>query len=155
MNLECLIGTQHAECPLVPVRRDHQVSRRVRIPVQQHEGSLAAVDDETRLVVGIGGATEDAAVLLVRALDVLQAPRGPESLQNQPRTRKRISRPTTVRSSRPMPRSTNACQLATSPTIQPKFWPKKPVMNESGRKIVAITVSCFVVTLRRFDAVER
>ena len=31
-------------------------------------------------------------------------------------------------------------------TIQPKFCPKKPVMNVSGRKIVAMIVSCFVVS---------
>ena len=47
-----------------------------------------------------------------------------------------------------MPRSANACQLETSSTIHPKFCPKKPVRNESGRKIVAITVSCFVVDVQ-------
>ena len=40
-------------------------------------------------------------------------------------------------------------------TIQPKFWPKKPVMKVSGRKIVAMIVSCFITTLSRFETVER
>ena len=39
-----------------------------------------------------------------------------------------------------MPRPTNAGSPPTWSTIQPKFWPKKPVMNISGRKIVAIVV---------------
>ena len=41
------------------------------------------------------------------------------------------------------------------PTIQPKFWPKKPVIQLSGRKMVAITVSCFMTLLSRFETVER
>ena len=41
------------------------------------------------------------------------------------------------------------------PTIQPKFWPKKPVMNVSGRKMVAMIVSCFITVLSRLETVER
>ncbi len=33
--------------------------------------------------------------------------------------------------------------------------PKKPVSQLSGRKIVAMIVSCFITVLRRFDTVER
>ena len=33
-------------------------------------------------------------------------------------------------------------------TIQPKFWPKKPVIQASGRKIVAITVSAFITRVQ-------
>ena len=40
-------------------------------------------------------------------------------------------------------------------TSQPKFWPKKPVMNVSGRKTVAMIVSCFITVLRRFETVDR
>ena len=40
-------------------------------------------------------------------------------------------------------------------TIQAKFWPKNPVRNDSGRKMVAMTVSCFMTTLSRFDTVDR
>ena len=34
-------------------------------------------------------------------------------------------------------------------TIQPKFIPKNPVMNVKGRKIVATSVSCLVVSFWR------
>src|SRR5215813_11388735 len=34
-------------------------------------------------------------------------------------------------------------------TSQAKFWPKKPVMNVSGRKTVASTVSCSMVAFCR------
>ncbi len=36
-----------------------------------------------------------------------------------------------------------------------KFWPKKPVRNVSGRKIVAITVSCLLTSPCRLATVER
>ncbi len=35
------------------------------------------------------------------------------------------------------------------PTSQAKFWPKKPVMNVSGRKTVARMVSCSMVAFCR------
>ena len=34
------------------------------------------------------------------------------------------------------------------PTIQPKFWPKKPVTQASGRNIVAMIVSCFITRVQ-------
>ena len=40
-------------------------------------------------------------------------------------------------------------------TSQPKFWPKKPVSEVRGRKIVATTVSCFMTALSRLETVER
>jgi len=40
-------------------------------------------------------------------------------------------------------------------TIQPKFCPKKPVSQASGRKMVAMIVSCFITLLRRLETVER
>ena len=40
-------------------------------------------------------------------------------------------------------------------TIHLKFWPKKPTMKESGRKIVATTVSCLVIWLSRLETTER
>ena len=36
-----------------------------------------------------------------------------------------------------------------------KFWPKNPTRKESGRKIVATTVSCLVISLSRLETVER
>ena len=45
--------------------------------------------------------------------------------------------------------------LWTWETIQSKFWPKKPVMNVSGRKMVAMIVNCFITVLIRFETVER
>jgi hypothetical protein len=39
----------------------------------------------------------------------------------------------------PTPSTQNADSPVIWVTMKPKFWPKKPVMNESGRKIVAIT----------------
>jgi len=65
----------------VPVRRDHQVARGVRELVEQDEGELAPVDHELRLVLRQRrGATEDALVVLVRVLDVLEPPRRPQPL---------------------------------------------------------------------------
>jgi hypothetical protein len=40
-------------------------------------------------------------------------------------------------------------------TIQSKFWPKKPLMNVSGRKIMAMIVSYFITALSRLETVER
>jgi GNAT superfamily N-acetyltransferase len=53
-------------------------------------------------------------------------------------TRRISSTPTT---SVATPSSQNASCVSISPTIHSKFIPKKPVMNVSGRKIVATTVS--------------
>ena len=58
-------------------------------------------------------------------------------------------------SSVPMPMKTNVSHVPMWRTIQPKFWPKKPVSYASGRKIVAMIVSCFITAFSRFDTVER
>ena len=55
----------------------------------------------------------------------------------------------------PIPKAKKAAAESTRSTIQPKFWPKNPVMKASGRKIVAISVNCFVTSPRRLDAAER
>jgi hypothetical protein len=39
--------------------------------------------------------------------------------------------------------------------VDPKFWPKEPVMKDSGRKIVAMVVSCFITSFWRLLIVER
>jgi hypothetical protein len=39
--------------------------------------------------------------------------------------------------------------------IHLKFWPKKPVMKASGRKIVATIVSCLLIELRRLEIIEK
>ena len=46
----------------------------------------------------------------------------------------------------PRPKTANTQNGVICPTSQPKFIPKNPVMNDSGRKIVAITVSCFMAS---------
>ena len=55
----------------------------------------------------------------------------------------------------PSPSATNVPQSLMWRTSKPKFWPKKPVSQLSGRKIVAITVSCFITAFSRFDTVDR
>src|SRR5207253_10354752 len=57
-------------------------ARRIRKLVQEHERPLAAVDDEAFLVRASGGEAEEAAVLLVRLLDVFEPPRSPELLRH-------------------------------------------------------------------------
>ena len=57
----------------------------IRELVQQHEGLLAAVNDEPLLVVAGGRVAEDATRLLVRLGDVLEPPGRPELLRHGPR----------------------------------------------------------------------
>ncbi len=58
--------------------------------------------------------------------------------------------------SSPRPRAKNDHVLAsTLLTSQAKFWPKKPVRNDSGRKIVAMIVSCFEISPWRLATVDR
>ena len=115
----------------MPVRRDEQVPRRVRELVQQDERALAAVHDEMLLVVvACRGAAEEAAVLLVRVLDVLEAPRRPEPLHHsQCFQRKKPSIPPTIDDHR---RDVAMKPLALSKPGKCTFIPKKPVMNVSG-----------------------
>jgi Ca2+-binding RTX toxin-like protein len=83
MNLQGFGITELRELPDVPERRDHQVAGGVRKPVQQRERIPAAVDDETRLVLTLGGPAEDATLLLVGLLDVFEAPGRPELLHGR------------------------------------------------------------------------
>ena len=55
----------------------------------------------------------------------------------------------------PPPISQKSRALLMLRTIQPKFWPKKPTTKESGRKIVATTVSCLVISFSRLEVTER
>ena len=75
--------------------------------------------------------------------------------QNQPRRLKKPNSSAIATSSVPSPSSTKVSQLPMCLTIQPKFWPKEPVAQVSGRKIVAITASCLINELSRFETVER
>ena len=77
VQLERFFSVSSENSADVPVRSDHQVAGRVRVLVQQAEGVLTAVDDEA-VAPGLGGAAEDAAVLLVGAGDVLEPPRSPD-----------------------------------------------------------------------------
>jgi len=77
VHLESLVVVEVGELRTVPERRHHQVARRVGELVQQHERAPPAVDDELLLVVAIRREAEDAALLLVGRLDVLEAPRRP------------------------------------------------------------------------------
>ncbi len=63
--------------------------------------------------------------------------------------------PTTVTMSTPTARTQKAHVDPIHRTSKAKFWPKKPVRKLSGRKMVAMIVSCFITTLSRFDTVER
>src|SRR6202012_2456036 len=50
--------------PDVVVRRNHQVPVRIRVEVEDHEGALAAVDDQVALVVILRGLRAEDALLL-------------------------------------------------------------------------------------------
>ena len=82
VDLESLIVRKVGELADVPVGGDHQVAGGVRELVQEHEGALAAVDDEPLLVVAGGRVAEDAARLLVGLGDVLEPPGSPELLRH-------------------------------------------------------------------------
>ncbi len=55
----------------------------------------------------------------------------------------------------PTPSSANAQNEEMWSTIQPKFWPKKPVRTMSGSRIVESTVIRSTTRFRRFDTVDR
>ncbi len=126
----------------VPIRRDEQMARRVRELVQQHERALAAVDDEVLDVVALGGAAEDAAVLLVRRLDVFEPPRRPQAL-HRPRLRvpaqrdREQQRSTAPRSQAPSPRradrSRGRCgNRPSAPRLRASRQTKKSVTGSSA-----------------------
>ena len=77
MDLEGLVLVELGEVHPVPEGRNHEVPRRVRKLVQEGECAPPAADDEPLLVVALGCEAEDAALLLVGRLDVLEAPRRP------------------------------------------------------------------------------
>ena len=83
MDLECLVVRKLGERAHVPIGGDHQVARGVRKPVQQDESVLAAVNDESLLVVTVGRIAEDAARIFVRLGNVLEAPGSPELLRHR------------------------------------------------------------------------
>ena len=80
VELEHLVVRELAVLADVPHGRNHEVAGRVRELVQHDDRERAAVNDEPLGVVTGGRETEDAALLLVRRLDVLQAPGGPQPL---------------------------------------------------------------------------
>ncbi len=82
MDLERLVVVELAEVADVPERGHQQVTRRIRKLVQEHERSLAAVDNEPFLVGAFRGKAEEAALVLVRLLDVFEPPRSPELLRH-------------------------------------------------------------------------
>jgi hypothetical protein len=60
----------------------------------------------------------------------------------------------TASASVPMPKMRNAVSDPSRFTSQPRFWPKNPVRNDSGRNTVAIMVSCFITSLSRLDTID-
>src|SRR6202012_5249450 len=92
--------------PDVLVRRDHQVPVRVRVEVEDHEGTLAAVDDQVALVVILRGLrAEDALLLFVLGCvrHVSEAPGRPDpevghccSGYSHPRLRNQTTMPTRI-----------------------------------------------------------
>src|SRR5207245_985093 len=75
--------------------------------------------------------------------------------ERKPLRRNQIINATTDSSRPPTPNTANAQNEVMFRTSQPKFWPKNPVITDSGRKIVATIVSCFITALSRLDTVER
>jgi hypothetical protein len=82
MDLQHLGILQLAILADVPVGRDHEVAGCVGKPVQQDERMPAAMDDQLLLAVAGGGEAEDATRLVVRRLDVVEPPGGPELLRH-------------------------------------------------------------------------
>src|SRR5262249_42339097 len=82
MDLQRLVVLEVAEIADVPVRRDHDVPRRVRELVQEHERLPSAIDDQAILVACLHGAAEEATLVLVSTCDVFEPPRRPELLRH-------------------------------------------------------------------------
>jgi RTX calcium-binding nonapeptide repeat (4 copies) len=78
VDLQRLNFSELRELADVAVRRDHEVPRGIGELVEDHERFTPPVDDEAALIVAFCRAAEDAAVLLVGLLDVLEAPRRPQ-----------------------------------------------------------------------------
>ena len=77
-------------------------------------------------------------------------PRSDVAGADEPVPGRRRSRPTSRRRARGRPSAESMCR-----TSQPKFWPKKPVTNVSGRKNVATIVRTFTISLSRLETAER
>ena len=75
--------------------------------------------------------------------------------ESQPRRRNMTSRAPATTICEPTPTAQKAEKLVIRPIIQPKFCPKNPVKKLSGKKTVAMMVSCFMTTFSRFDTVDR
>jgi len=97
VDLDRLIGLELAELSGMPRGRDQQVPGRIGELVQEHERSIAAVDDEPVLVGAFERAAEDAAVLLVGATDVLESPGSPELPRHRQVTLREALRETDAR----------------------------------------------------------
>ena len=82
MHLLHLVGGEQAEVAQVPVRSNEDVAGRVRELVHDRDRKGAVLDDELLLRLA-----EDAAVELVRMLDVGEAPGCPERLRHPARVR--------------------------------------------------------------------
>ena len=93
VHLDRFLGGELAELALVAERGDHQVTGRIRELVQEDERPLAAVDDEALPVGPGGGPAEDARLVLVGGLDVLEAPGRPELPHSQRLWRKNAIKP--------------------------------------------------------------
>ena len=100
VDLDGLLVVELGEVADVPHRRDQQVARRVREPVQEDERAPSPVHDEPFLVGALVREAEDAALLLVGAADVLESPRGPQrtchdaaSIRTRPPTEQVALRP--------------------------------------------------------------
>jgi drug/metabolite transporter (DMT)-like permease len=77
------------------------------------------------------------------------------SLSRKPARRNHTNSRAQGTSSPPIPKTRKTQNELMCFTSQPKFWPKNPVTNVSGRKIVAMIVSCFMTTFRRLETFER
>jgi hypothetical protein len=82
VELGGLIRGELAEFADMAKRGHHQMPRRIRELVQEHERALAAMNDEPVFIRRLDRAAEDAPGLLIGLLDVLQPPRGPQRLRH-------------------------------------------------------------------------
>ena len=86
MHVERLLVREVGEPGDVPVRGDHQMTRRVRVLVQKDERRVATAYEQRLCRVDRAGrlVAERAALLLARLSDVLEAPWRPQGLRHAP-----------------------------------------------------------------------
>ena len=84
VDLERLVVRQIGQRSDMAVRRDHQVSGRVRVLVQERDRRVAVVNEERigRVERACRLVAEHTADLLVRLLDVLETPGRPQGLRH-------------------------------------------------------------------------